>query len=154
MHLEHAELLLLTLVLVALMLNSCEPDKRLPSAGQIPAKSLPPSLKGYELYSWQSGHEWYYTLISGSNRVKTTQEILSGASAIQDDGVQVTVQGVHDIELTLEQLPSDARVVWLGRRAVKRRGSRPGALSLPPRRDVEDIQEHCRELGVRLEVVR
>jgi hypothetical protein len=154
MYVEHTKLLLLTFVLVALMLTSCDLSRGLPSPGQVPTKPLPPSLKGYELYSWQVGREWYFTLISGTNRIKTVQEIASGENTIGEDWVKVTVQGVHDIQVTLERLPSDAHVVWLGPQALKRRGSRPGVLALPPRRDVEDVQAHCQELGVRLEVSR
>ena len=154
MYLEPTKLLLLTLVLVVLMLTSCDLSRGLPSSGQVPTKPLPSSLKGYELYSWQVGREWYFTLISGTNRIKTVQEIASGENTIGDDWVKVTVQGVHDIEVTLEQLPLDARVVWMGPQAIRRRGCRPGVLALPPRRDVEDVKAYCQELGVRLEVSR
>jgi hypothetical protein len=152
MYLEPTKLLLLTLVLIALMLTSCDLSSGLPSSGQVPTRPLPSSLKGYELYSWQVGREWYFTLIGGTNRIKALQEIASGENAIGEDRVKVTVQGMHDIQVTLERLPYDARVVWMGPQAIKRRGNKPGILALPPRRDVEDVKAHCQELGVQLEV--
>ncbi|MEK0337566.1 MAG: hypothetical protein QQN41_09055, partial [Nitrosopumilus sp.] len=40
---------------------------------------IPKSMKGYELYSFpvQSEEEWYFTLITGTNRLKTFPEITS-----------------------------------------------------------------------------
>lgn len=38
---------------------------------------LPHSPKGYELYSWQAGDEWRFTLITGTNRLKRYEEIVS-----------------------------------------------------------------------------
>ena len=47
-------------------------------SGATPAP-LPRSMKGYELYSWyaQQEGEWYYTLITATNRLKTWEEITS-----------------------------------------------------------------------------
>ena len=154
MYIEPTKLLLLVFVLVVLMLTSCDVGKGLPVSGQVPTRPLPSSLKGYELYSWQAGREWYFTLIGGTDRIKAVKEITSGESTIERDWVKVTVQGVYDLQLTLERLPADAYVVWMGPQAIKRRGSRPGVLALPPRRDVEDVKIHCQELGVQLELSR
>ena len=152
MYLEHLKILLLALVLVTLVLTGHRPRKGLPSQGQIPTQPLPAGLKGYELYSWQAGREWYFTLSSRPHRDKMVQEITSGENDIGNDRVKVTVQGVHDVEVLLERLPPDARVAWLGPQTIKRQGSKPGALALPSRRVVEDIKAHCNEQGVRLEV--
>ena len=152
MYLEHTKIVLLALVLLILMLTGYRPRKGLPTQGQIPTEPLPAGLKGYELYSWQVDREWYFTLSSEANRAKTVQEITSGENDIGNDRVKVTVQGVHDVEVIMERLPPDARVAWVGPQAIKRQGSKPGALALPSRRVVEDIKAHCDEQGVRLEV--
>jgi hypothetical protein len=36
---------------------------------------LPESMKGYELWSWNEGGTWKYTLITGTNRCKEAEEI-------------------------------------------------------------------------------
>ena len=33
------------------------------------------SMKGWELYSWQSSDGWYFALVEGTNRLKTFEEI-------------------------------------------------------------------------------
>ena len=35
-------------------------------------------MKGYELYSWQVGDEWYFTLITGTNDMRVFQEEIFG----------------------------------------------------------------------------
>ena len=41
-------------------------------------------MKGYELYSWKVGTDWNYTLITGTNRPKTFEEV-SAATGVVDD---------------------------------------------------------------------
>ena len=48
------------------------------------------SLKGFEIYSWQAGGEWCYSLLPGTNRMKGIEEMtaretrLTGAIALKD----------------------------------------------------------------------
>jgi hypothetical protein len=58
------------------------------------AGPLPPSLKGYELYSWQAAGRWYFTLITGTNRNKQLEEITSPGSTESGEGwVKIRVAG-------------------------------------------------------------
>ena len=47
-----------------------------------PDALLPQSMKGYELYSWQQDNQWNYTLITGTDRDKTTQEIITANNTV------------------------------------------------------------------------
>jgi hypothetical protein len=154
MYLETSRLLILSLVIVALLLTRCEGGTNLPQAGPPPTKPLPRSMKGYELYSWRVGREWYFTLITATNRTKTHQEITLSENVVGKEWAKLTVQGVHDTEVALEKLPPDTHVVWTGPQTLRQRGIGSGDLALPPRRAIEDIKAHCQELGVRLEVSR
>jgi hypothetical protein len=154
MHLETSKLMILGLVIVALLLNRCESSRDAPRAGPPPTKPLPPSMKGYELYSWRASREWVFALVTATNRAKTYPEITSGENVVGDAWAQVTVRGIHDVEVALEQLPPGTYVAWRGPRTLKRQGVRPGNLALPPRRDVEDIRAHCQELDLELEISR
>ena len=49
-------------------------------------ENLPHSLKGYELYSWEEEGQWYFTLITGTNRTKTLEEITSKEDFISESG--------------------------------------------------------------------
>ncbi len=41
------------------------------------------SMKGYELYSWQDGDRWYFSVLVGTNRNKTLDEIRSPGSSFK-----------------------------------------------------------------------
>ena len=139
--------------LFVLFLSGCAEEEALPPVS-LP-QSLPQSMKGYELYSWKSGGAWRFTLITGTNRLKTLGEITSSESLVEGDWVKITVEGVADLESVLGRLPSGTTVSW-------RRARHPGvdpstskvALRMPSRRVVKEIQSHCAELGVRVEKSR
>ena len=50
----------------------------MPSATAI--GKIPHSMKGYELYSWPEDSQWHFTLITGTNRDKTLEEVISNAN--------------------------------------------------------------------------
>ena len=143
--------LLLMAMLLVLLLSGCTKEKAL-SPVSLP-QSLPRSMKGYELYSWKSGNVWRFTLITGTNRLKTVAEITSPESTIEGDLVKITVEDTPNLESVLERLPSGAKVSWRGPRhpGVDSSTSRV-ALRIPPRRLVKEIQSHCSELGIRVEI--
>ena len=145
--------LLLATTLFMFLLSSCAEDEPLPLVS-LP-QSLPRSMKEYELYSWKSGTAWRFTLITGTNRLKTLAEITSPESILESDWVKITVEGVPDLESVLGRLPSGTKVSW-------RRARRPGVdsstsevnLRIPPGRLVKEIRARCAELGIRVEVSR
>jgi hypothetical protein len=115
--------------------------------------SLPQSMKGYELYSWQKDGEWYFTLITGTNRNKTIEEITSSENTVGGDGLlKITVQGVEDLKTVLGLLPKDETIIWPNDPGIE-----PGLfdrtrLTLPPLEMVEEVQEHSRQLELDLRV--
>ncbi len=58
------------LLIMSMISNSCN-DKH-PMKNQ---PIIPKSLKGYELYSWQKGNDWFFSLVVGTNRNKSVAEI-------------------------------------------------------------------------------
>jgi hypothetical protein len=145
--------LLLTVTLFVLLLSGCMDEEPLPPVS-LP-QSLPRSMKEYELYSWKSGRAWRFTLITGTNRLKTLAEITSPESVIEGDWVKITVEGVPDLEPVLERLPSGTQVSWRGARHPGIESARLETdLRIPPGRLFREIRSHCAELGIRLEVSR
>jgi hypothetical protein len=141
--------LLLTATLLVLFLSSCTGEDPLSTV------PLPQSMKGYELYSWQSGKAWRFTLITGTNHLKTLAEITSRDNVVEGDWVKITVEGVPDLKATLDRLPSGAQVVWWGARDLPPGSVTPRArLKLPPGQSVQEIRSHCAQLGIQLEVSR
>ena len=112
---------------------------------------LPRAFKGYELYSWREGDEWRFTLIEGTNRLKSCEEITGDA----DTGSampKVTVTGVEALKATLERLPKGERVFWPDE--AWWRQTHQGAkanLVQPEQAVVDDIIRHCEQLGIELQ---
>ena len=93
-------------------------------------------MKGYELYSWQVGDEWYFSLLEGTNRVKTLQEVTADT---------VAVKGIESIERRLEQLSRGEQVFWTFRDIPN--------VSLPPGGTVNQIMDFCAKTGIDIVVV-
>jgi hypothetical protein len=108
--------------------------------GQEPQKAM----KGYELYSWKADGKWYYSLVTGTNRIKTYEEITS------NENVRV---GDSALKEELKKLAPGDQVFWMSdapdgaRKAV----SSPG-MKLPSRQRIKDIMAYCDKLGIRLEL--
>ncbi len=94
-----------------------------------------PSLKGYELYSWQIEGDWYFTLVVGTNRLKTCDEVTSP---------EVRVQGIEALKRELNLVPSGEQVFWSTRHVPK--------MTLPPVEIIDEIGAYCEQIGVQLEV--
>jgi len=114
-----------------------------------PTTPIPPSMKGYELYSWQVGQEWYFTLITGTNRIKTYEEVTTSEDVSE---TKITVQGIYDLKAALSRLPADTYVVWRGPQRLEQFDMMPGNLALPPGNVIDEVKAHCEEIGVQLQV--
>ncbi|MDO9121652.1 MAG: hypothetical protein Q7U31_07700, partial [Anaerolineaceae bacterium] len=76
---------------------------------------LPEAVKGYELFSWQSDSDWNFTLITGTNRSKSFDELMSPDSQVTAEGfVKITVSGIDKIKQVLATLPAQTEVFWTG----------------------------------------
>jgi len=90
-------------------------------------------MKGYELYSWETGGEWRFSLLVGTNRLKSAGEITAET---------VSVHGVYAIITELEKLPRGEEVFW--------RQTEATGPSLPPEPIIDRITESCEASGIRL----
>jgi hypothetical protein len=109
---------------------------------------LPPSVNGYELYSWEESGQWHYTLITGTNRIKTMEEITSGEDFVSEIGwVNIHVVGVDAIKDVLSHLPKGESVFWFdGLHIGETTG--PINLQLPPKLIVDAISEYADQCGL------
>jgi hypothetical protein len=115
---------------------------------------IPASAKGYELYSWLDEKGWHFTLISGTNRSKSADEILSPESSITPDGwVKITVSNVQNLKSIFEHLPVSQEVFWLeGTRLEGFAGDK--TFSFPPEETIQQMRLLSEELGLMLNIVR
>jgi hypothetical protein len=138
--------------------NNPEVMRSLEQAGKLINKpsiaavdELPHSMKGYELYSWSEDSQWHFTLITGTNRNKTPEEIISNEDVISEAGwVQIHVVGVDAIKAVLSKLPQGEEILWLARPRAEQ--TPPGNINfmLPPEPTIDNIKEHAGQCGLDL----
>ena len=120
------------LILMPVLAASCQVVRSgsdSPSATAEP--TLPLAMKGYELYSWQIDSEWYFSLLEGTNRLKTFEEVTAETAA---------VKGIESIERKLGHLSRGEQVFW-GFRNIPN-------LAMPPAGTVNEIKEFCARSGI------
>ena len=96
-------------------------DKAPPNAG------TKTSFKGWESYVWQKDGDTNFSLLEGTNRLKTDEEIAKAA-----------VKGIEAIKPKLDELKPGQEVVVLG----KNRGD------TPPKDQVSKVQEYGKKIGL------
>ena len=94
-------------------------------------------MKGYELYSWKSRGEWHFSLLVGTNRLKTFSEISSP---------KISVRGVRALKGRLNQLAGGEELTWSA-------GLVPRTV-LPPEEIVDEVKSYCERRGIVLRVNR
>jgi hypothetical protein len=123
--------------------------KSLSEAGKLVADGLPHAMKGYELYSWPDGEDWYFALVTGTNRNKTVEEIVSPDSIVSADGwVHLRVAGVAGINAALGRLPRAEPVLWLAEGGAATQTAAEAAITLPPGPVVDAVRAHAAGLGL------
>ena len=119
----------------------------MPSATTV--DKLPHSMKGYELYSWPEDSQWHFTLITGTNRNKTLEEITSNVNTISEDGwVQIHVVGVDAIKTVLSRLPQNEEILWLARLRSEQTPQGGVNITLPTGPTIDTIKEHAGRCGL------
>jgi hypothetical protein len=103
------------------------------AAAQPAATPLGEPIKGYELYSWQDGGQWRFSLLIGTNREKTLEEIKSA---------DVLLAGVDELVSVLAQVPSGQYITW----------SAKETLSFPPENIIEQVKQTCDDQGLILNI--
>ena len=117
-------------------------------------EKLPHSFKGYELYSWTKDGHWYFTLITGTNRTKTLEEIITGEPEIPEQGwVNIRVAGVDAIKNVLSRLPQDESVAWLPEPRALEVPEGDISFGLPSRTVLYIIKEHAAQCGLNLKIL-
>ncbi len=139
--------------------NNAEVIKSLESAGKLinellitSIDKLPHSMKGYELYSWSENNQWHFTIITGTNRNKTLEEITSQGDYISESGwVKVHVVSVDAIKDVLSQILQNEHVSWREDEFIilpEPAEQTNINLQLPPEQIVDTIKEHAERRGL------
>jgi hypothetical protein len=118
---------LLLAILLGSLLSGCG------AASQPTATPFDESMKGYELYSWQDGAQWKFSVLVGTNREKRLEEIKSA---------DVLLSGVDELTSTLKNIPSGQYITWSSRET----------LTFPPDEIRSQVELTCKEQGLILNI--
>jgi hypothetical protein len=97
-----------------------------------------PLMKGYELYSWQSDCKWFFSLLIGTNRMKSIEEVTDPV---------VQLEGVAALKEQLAKLPASEYVSWVAFT------SEPGAV-FPPDGVIGEILGFCVSQGLECQLTK
>ena len=92
-------------------------------------------MKGYELYSWQQGGQWYFSVLIGTNREKTLTEIQSPDTRLK---------GLDALVPVLKKIPAGQFITW----------SLRSGLSFPPDDILNQVVKICKDQGMQLSIIR
>ena len=108
--------------------------------GQAPQASM----KGYELYSWKIKGHWYYSLLPGTNRLRSYEEITAPRTVRRD---------AAGLQSELQKLQRGDEILWMSNAPVGASKSVAGQridVKHPSRKRIENIKAMCDKLGIRL----
>jgi hypothetical protein len=114
---------------------------------------LPHSMKGYELYSWSEDGKWNFTLITGTNRNKSLEEIVADGDYISEAGwVHIHVVGVEAIESVISKLPQKEEILWLSGWGSDKTQQDGRNITLPPASTISVITDHASRYGLAFQI--
>jgi hypothetical protein len=109
---------------------------------------VPHQTKGYEIYSWPEGKVWYFSIMVGTNRIKTYSEVISNTPS---DIHLITVTGIDDLKLVLARFPENENITLIGEGWLQSSwGSNYGNLQLPSQQYIDEITQVCTQRKLNL----
>jgi len=132
----------LILLILLLGLSCSGPADSSPDGDTEPARNTKPMFKGVELYSWKDAKsgEWLFSLLPGTNRMKTYKEVTDPLLAIK---------GTEALKKNLSKLAVGEQVLWFNTIDKMQPVGVP-RLSFPPEQMMNELFDYCRPLGVQL----
>ena len=91
--------------------------------------------KGYEIYAWPKGPTWCFSLLPGTNDIKTHGEVTADRTRLV---------GYDRLKKQLAELEPGERVTWMD--SCLGEGNEIHYLPPPPGHVVDEIRTHCVEL--------
>ncbi len=116
---------------------------------------LPQSMKGYELYAWETESGRMYTLIMGTNRNKSFEEITTPGNTTDSEGlIKVTVTNLEDLMTLLRRLPAGEEVFWSGINLSGQVSEDTLYFSYPPEEQITKILQLAEEVGIKVHTLQ
>jgi hypothetical protein len=100
------------------------------------------SMKGWELYSWQVGEQRKYSILPGTNRLKTYEEVMSS---------NLMVTGENELKNLLTKFPEGEFITLIGQGWLSRCWQdKYYNIDLPPAAIIDKIKQYCNEVKITL----
>jgi hypothetical protein len=104
------------------------------------------SMKGWELYSWPNGNDWNYSILPGTNRLKTYNEVIEN---------KIIVLGKDSLKMLLDKFPKKEEIFWIGEGWLERIwGIDFGNLSLPESKIIDEITNYSNQKELILDILQ
>ncbi|KAF0109916.1 MAG: hypothetical protein FD147_1971 [Chloroflexi bacterium] len=101
--------------------------------------------------SWKSGETWNFTLITGTNREKTFEELMKPGSQItKEDFVKITVTGIEQIKKVIDLMPADEQILWGGMDLTGQVPEGTVYFTFPPQKLIDELVEYCKNRKITL----
>jgi hypothetical protein len=97
----------------------------------------------YELYSWKVKDTWHYSLVEGTDQVKSYDQITGGSRL---------ARGTDEIEHLLGTLTPGDQVNWMSSapRGIRQPRDRPIDIKHPSRERIKHFMAYCKKQGIKL----
>ncbi len=106
--------------------------------------TLEHSMKGWELYSWPNGNDWNYSLLGGTNRLKSYEEVT---------GNSIIVHGMDSLKMLLDKIPENENIFWISEKWLENIWGDPhGNLGLPDQKTVNEVRAYCMQKSLLLTI--
>jgi hypothetical protein len=103
------------------------------------------SMKGWELYSWPNGNDWNYSLLPGTNRTKSYEEVIHN---------NILVCGIDSLKMLIDKFPVNEEIGWIGEEWLTACwGYDYGELTLPGKKIRDEIQAYCDQKELKLSII-
>jgi hypothetical protein len=127
-----------------LFLFRCSKDNSEIIPTQNTTTNIEHSASGWELYSWNLEDQWKYSILIGTNRLKTYEEVITS---------DILATGEEKLKEILKLFPKGENITWIGQGWLERCWqSGYKNLELPPEIILEDIKQYCNEMKLILYV--
>jgi len=134
-------LLVVSLIVASVNFIRCSKDNnKITSTTKLDTLSISHSMKGWELYSWPIGNDWSYSILMGTNRAKSINEVITN---------RIAVVGKDSLKMILGKFPAKEEIIWIG----KRSGVGWENLSLPDGNTIDEIKNYCNQKELALSVM-
>lgn len=145
MNAKRAPLLLLGLIVCVAACSKETSDIQAPANPNVADTArFPHSMKGWELYSWPSGAAWKYSILEGTNRLKTYEEVTTNT---------IVVTGEDALKRMLDKFIAGEFITWIGPGWLHACWSEDSKdLALPPQGILEDIKGYCTAKQLTLQI--